>query len=428
MRYTEALEFMFSRLPMFTRVGKAAYKSGMGNIESLCAALGNPEQQFRSIHVAGTNGKGSTSHFLASILQEAGYKTGLFTSPHLKDFRERIRINGKFIPAREVSRFVEKHHARLIDLEASFFEMNVALAFAHFAEQQVDVAVVETGLGGRLDSTNVLVPDLSIITNISFDHADLLGNTLPAIAAEKAGIIKRDVPVVVSERQEDVAHVFQNKSTETKSVIRFASDEVRVIETSWSQESEPQLNAKLQLRGAEYNLTTPLSGAYQIKNLAGVLVAIEELNSLGYQISDEHLLNGVRCVKSNTGLRGRWEKIGASPDIYCDTGHNEAGVKEVLEMIHRTPHKHLHLVWGMVNDKDIRTILSMLPQYARYYFCNASIPRAMPAEHLCKEAAGFGLIGGSYTSVRKAISIAKRKAKPDDLIVIGGSTFVVAEV
>jgi dihydrofolate synthase/folylpolyglutamate synthase len=428
MRYSEALEFLFSRLPMFTRVGQAAYKSGMGNIEALCAALGNPEQKFRSIHVAGTNGKGSTSHLLASVLQEAGYKTGLFTSPHLKDFRERIRINGKLVPARFVSRFVECNTPLIEALEPSFFEMNVALAFAYFAQEKVDIAVVETGLGGRLDSTNVIRPALSVITNISLDHTELLGNSLEQIAGEKAGIIKAGVPVVISEKQTEVGFVFQNKASEMQSNLRFASDEIEWNDISWELGTEPHIYVKGKFNHTILDVRCPLSGSYQLKNIAGVLVAVDELNKSGFQITSKQTLAGISNVKNNTGLRGRWEKLSSDPAVYCDTGHNEAGVSEVIQMISKTPHQNLHLVWGMVGDKDVRKVLSLLPTSAQYYFCNASIPRAMPAQQLRSLAEEMKLNGLAYSSVKKAIADAKRKANPDDLIVIGGSTFVVAEV
>jgi dihydrofolate synthase/folylpolyglutamate synthase len=428
MRYSEALEFIFSRLPMFTRVGKAAYKSGMGNIEALCAALGNPEQKFRSIHIAGTNGKGSSSHMLASILQDAGYKTGLFTSPHLKDFRERIRIDGKLIPAKRITRFVEENRSLLDELEPSFFEMNVALAFQYFANEKVDVAVIETGLGGRLDSTNVIQPDLSLITNISHDHAELLGDSLEQIAGEKAGIIKSGTPVVISERQEELGFVFKNKAHAMKSKLRFASDEVEWNEMTWENGAEPKLCLNGIFNNYKWIIRCPLSGAYQAKNISGVLVAVDELNKTGYSIQPDQVVKGILNVMRSTGLRGRWEKIGNAPAIFCDTGHNEAGVSEVLQMIARTPHQRLHLVWGMVGDKDVHKILSILPINAHFYFCNASIPRALPANQLKDMAAQFGLFGNSYLSVKRALAVAKRKAGPNDLIVVGGSTFVVAEV
>ena len=428
MRYAEALNFLYSKLPMFTRVGAPAYKSGLGNIVALCAALGNPEKKMRSIHVAGTNGKGSTSHILASILQEAGYKTGLFTSPHLKDFRERIRINGRMIPARRIARFVEQNQTLLNELEPSFFEMNVALAFSYFEHENVDVAVIETGLGGRLDSTNLIQPDLSIITNISLDHADLLGNTLKLIAGEKAGIIKHNVPVIISENQVDIQSVFENKASETGSRIRFASNEIQWHTIEWTNDNPPYLHLEGNFNGKKWSVHSPLSGAYQSKNIAGVLLATDELQKRGYSLTDQNILEGIKKVTLNTGLKGRWEKLSDSPTIYCDTGHNEAGVAEVLQMISRISFERLHLVWGMVGDKDVEKILEMLPKDAHFYFCKAKIPRAMDVNQLQKLAATKSLNGIAFTSVKRALANARKNAGPNDLIVVGGSTFVVAEV
>ena len=428
MRYAEALNFLYSKLPMFTRVGAPAYKSGLGNIVALCAALGNPEKKIRSIHVAGTNGKGSTSHILASILQEAGYKTGLFTSPHLKDFRERIRINGSMIPARRIARFVEQNQTLLNELEPSFFEMNVALAFSYFEHENVDVAVIETGLGGRLDSTNLIQPDLSIITNISLDHADLLGNTLELIAGEKAGIIKHNVPVIISENQVDIQSVFENKASETGSRIRFASNEIQWHTIEWTNDNPPYLHLDGNFNGKKWSVHSPLSGAYQSKNIAGVLLATDELQKRGYSLTDQNILEGIKKVTLNTGLKGRWEKLSDSPTIYCDTGHNEAGVAEVLQMISRISFERLHLVWGMVGDKDVEKILEMLPKDAYFYFCKAKIPRAMDVNQLQKLAATKSLNGIAFTSVKRALANARKNAGLNDLIVVGGSTFVVAEV
>ena len=428
MRYAEALNFLYSKLPMFTRVGAPAYKSGLGNIVALCAALGNPEKKIRSIHVAGTNGKGSTSHILASILQEAGYKTGLFTSPHLKDFRERIRINGSMIPARRIARFVEQNQTLLNEIEPSFFEMNVALAFSYFEHENVDVAVIETGLGGRLDSTNLIQPDLSIITNISLDHADLLGNTLELIAGEKAGIIKHNVPVIISENQVDIQSVFENKASETGSRIRFASNEIQWHTIEWTNDNPPYLHLEGNFNGKKWSVHSPLSGAYQSKNIAGVLLATDELQKRGYSLTDQNILEGIKKVTLNTGLKGRWEKLSDSPTIYCDTGHNEAGVAEVLQMISRISFDRLHLVWGMVGDKDVEKILEMLPKDAHFYFCKAKIPRAMDVNQLQKLAATKSLNGIAFTSVKRALANARKNAGPNDLIVVGGSTFVVAEV
>jgi dihydrofolate synthase/folylpolyglutamate synthase len=427
--YRETIDFLYSQLPMFTRVGSAAYKTGLGNIEALCSTLGNPEQKFKSIHVAGTNGKGSSSHLLASVLMEAGYKTGLFTSPHLKDFRERIRINGKLISRSEVIRFVEKSKIQFGSLEPSFFEMNVALAFDYFARKKVDIAVIETGLGGRLDSTNVIIPELSLITNISFDHADLLGHTLELIASEKAGIIKSNVPVVVSEKQPETFEVFHLKALGMQSVIRYAEDEIR-----WENVREefhdgrPWLMAETWWAKEKLSIQSPLAGNYQLKNLAGVLTALDRLKQQGWKISKSTVEAGIRKVIENTGLHGRWEMLSEQPRVFCDTGHNEAGVREVLKQIAKTPHQQLYLVWGMVSDKDVSKVLSLLPKDAQYYFCKAQLPRALDAKMLQEKALENGLKGKAYTSVRKALKAAKKAAQTNDLVVVGGSTFVVAEV
>ncbi len=428
MRYAEALQYIYSRLPMFTRVGAAAYKSGMGNIEHFCDALNNPQNQFKSIHVAGTNGKGSSSHMLASVLQEAGYKTGLFTSPHLKDFRERIRINGQPISPRALSSFVHAHQHTMEQLELSFFEMNVALAFWWFAKQKVDVAIIETGLGGRLDSTNVIDPQLSLITNISFDHTELLGNTLEKIAFEKAGIIKPTRPVVISETQSSIKSLFEQRAADLGSRIRFADLEVDVKNEGFVGGDEPLLKAKVTLGAQSLNIETPLAGHYQLRNLAGVAASIDELRLLGWAINETHIIKGIRNVKENTGLRGRWDKMGSKPDIYADTGHNEAGVAEVMKMIAQLEFGKLHWVWGMVSDKDYAKVLSMLPKTAQYYFCKPNIPRGLDVMVLHEVAQKLRLGGRTYSSVRKALAAARKAATPNDVILIGGSTFVVAEV
>lgn len=429
MRYTEALQFLFSRLPMFTRQGAAAYKTGMGNIEALLNLLGNPERTFKTLHVAGTNGKGSSSHLLASVLQESGYKTGLFTSPHLKDFRERIRVNGHSIPARHVSRFVEQHKAILEAIEPSFFEMNVALAFSYFAEMKVDIAVVETGLGGRLDSTNVIEPELSLITNISFDHTDLLGDTLEKIAIEKAGIIKPRRPVVLSEVDAQLLPVFEAKARESNSSIVLAKDQVRWTRQNWrTVDNTAILSLAAIWNGEELELESGLIGAYQQKNLAGVLAAVRVLQNNGWNIDRTALISGIRNVKENTGMRGRWEQLQSAPKVICDTGHNKAGIEEIIKMVRHTPHEKLHWVWGVVNDKDVSGMLALLPKNAAYYFCQAQIPRALNAKELQQQAAIAGLNGKAWPSVKKALTAAKNAAGKNDLILVGGSTFVVAEV
>ena len=433
--YTETLSYLYERLPMFTRLGASAYKADLGNTLKFCALLDNPERKFKSIHIGGTNGKGSTSHMLAAILQTAGYKTGLYTSPHLKDFRERIRINGKMIGKNEVVQFVNDHRNDIEHIDPSFFEATVAMAFQHFAMRQADIAVIEVGLGGRLDSTNVISPLLSVITNIGYDHMNILGNTLPEIAAEKAGIIKSGVTVVVSQRQEEVAGVFIEKAAEMGSKLVFASDEWD-IRKARDQSGSTEL-LKLEINQAEdtvpsyfsfKTLELDLSGIYQLKNLAGVLSAVKQLRLLGYSISDEDIMSALRKVKALTGLMGRWQTLGKNPLLICDTGHNEDGIIEVLKNIAQTPFERLHMVIGMVKDKDISKILKHLPLKAIYYFCQPDIPRAKPAEELREEARAIGLKGKSYRTVSAALESAKKSAGKDDLIFVGGSTFVVAEV
>lgn len=445
MNYSETLEYLYSRLPMFSSQGKSAIKPGLQNTINFCRVLGNPQNKFQSVHVGGTNGKGSTSHMLAAILQTAGYKTGLYTSPHLKDFRERIRINGKMIPEKEVIQFVEAQRGFIEELEPSFFEVTVAMAFHYFAKNQVDIAVIEVGLGGRLDSTNVITPLFSIITNISYDHMDILGNTLPLIAGEKAGIIKPGIPVIIGERQEEIAEVFSKKASECNSQLVFASDEWTIeerkevkgekaeVEPPNSVVSIPEFlsltvkSSNLQINQSS-NYLLDLTGTYQLKNLAGVLSAVKQLRLLGYSISDEEVKSALKQVKMLTGLMGRWQTLQKNPLLICDTGHNEDGIMEVLKNIELTPHEKLHMVIGMVKDKEISKLLKILPQNATYYFCQPNIPRAKPAEELCREAREFGLYGESYTSIQAAVDSAKSGAGKNDLIFIGGSTFVVAAV
>ena len=429
MTYKETLDFLFSQLPAFTRIGKAAYKANLDNTIVLSESLGNPHLEFKSVHIAGTNGKGSSSHFIASIFQEAGYKTGLFTSPHLKDFRERIRVNGKPISKNRVVRFVEENKELFASLKPSFFEMNVALAFSYFAQQKVDIAIIETGLGGRLDSTNIITPELSLITNISFDHRDLLGDTLAKIAYEKAGIIKKQVPIIIGEHAFETDSVFIEKASQLSSNISFAEDEVE-----WKKFSQHTIDSRmhLQINGLIQKknilLNSPLSGHYQLKNLKGVIASIEKLISLGWNITDENIRQGIANVIKNTGLKGRWDILQTQPLVVADTGHNEAGIKEILEQIRLVTFEKLHVVWGMVNDKEISTILSMMPKDACYYFCQAKIPRALDAQLLASQASEFGLHGKKYSSVRSALNAAKRTAKQHDMVLVGGSTFVVAEI
>ncbi|MEJ7778369.1 MAG: folylpolyglutamate synthase/dihydrofolate synthase family protein [Daejeonella sp.] len=431
--YRETLDYLYSRLPMFTRIGPAALKPDLKNTLRLCEHLDNPQYKFKSIHVAGTNGKGSTSHMLAAILQTAGYKTGLYTSPHLKDFRERIRVNGKMIAKVEVVNFVNQQRKNIEEIDPSFFEVTVAMAFQYFVQQKVDIAVIEVGLGGRLDSTNVITPLFSVITNIGFDHVNILGNTLQQIAYEKAGIIKPEVPVVIGEKHPETNETFLKKAKETQSDLFFACDEW-AIKRSTVQENNELL--KLEVKGTstklsetkELNLELDLTGSYQLKNLATVLSSVSQLRKSGFNISDDHVRSALKQVKNLTGLQGRWQILKHKPLVICDTGHNEDGIREVLKNINLQQFYKLHMVIGMVKDKDISKILSLFPKDAAYYFCHPDIPRAKPAQELQDEARLFGLYGNNYKSVSKAVTAAELNASDDDLIFIGGSTFVVAEI
>jgi dihydrofolate synthase/folylpolyglutamate synthase len=430
MNYKETIEYLFTRLPMFQRIGSAAYKANLDNTIAICKLLGNPEKKFTSIHIAGTNGKGSTSHMLASILQEAGYKTALYTSPHLKDFRERIRIDGIMIPEEEVVTFVQRYKSNFERIEPSFFEMTVGLAFEYFAAQKVDVAVIETGLGGRLDSTNVIEPLLSVITNISLDHVALLGDTIEKIATEKAGIIKPKVPVIIGESDPLTIPVFKKKAEENGAEILFADQLYKVSSAKLLAEPELKLVLDIDKNGRAYlpALESLLPGIYQRKNICTVLCAAEKLGERGFTIKEEHIREGIRNTIKNTGLLGRWQVLSRNPLTIADTGHNEAGIRQVLEQISITPHERLHFVLGMVNDKDITKILKMLPQDAEYYFCQATIPRALDFGLLAKQAGEVGLRGLSYSSVPEALKAAQRNAGVRDLVFVGGSTFTVAEI
>ncbi len=422
MTYQESINYLYSSLPMFQRIGSAAYKPNLNNTIALCKAINNPERKFKSIHVAGTNGKGSSSHMLAAILQKAGYKTGLYTSPHLKEFTERIKVNGLEIEQDFVCGFVERIKPFIESLKPSFFEITVAMAVDYFAQQQVDIAVIEVGLGGRLDSTNVIIPIVSLITNISWDHKELLGDTLPKIASEKAGIIKHKVPVVVSERQNAVSQIFVDKAIQENAEITFATD---LYQVNFEHDGFQILRNGLLFLD---KVLPQLKGNYQQKNLAGVFCTVEVLNRVGLKIRLQDIKFGIENVINLTGLKGRWQKINEVPLTICDTGHNEAGVREVLNQISQQSFRKLNMVWGMVKDKDIIPILSLLPKEAMYYFCQATIPRALDADELMQKANSIGLTGTVIKDVNKAIAYAQINATPDDFIFIGGSTFVVAEI
>ena len=429
MDYQQTIEYLYSQLPVFQRIGAAAYKADLNNTIELCNLLDNPQKDFKSVHIAGTNGKGSVSHFIASVLQSKGLRVGLYTSPHLKDFRERIRINGKFISKSYVTDFVKKYKQSFDEIGLSFFEMTVGLAFKYFSDEKVDIAIIEAGLGGRLDSTNIINPELSIITNISFDHTALLGNTLRLIAGEKAGIIKPNTAVVVGETQEEIKDVFTNRANELNADIYFADSEFQVL-SSKTHASKSQMildvykNGKLYIEG----LSSPLRGNYQKKNIITVIQALEILSKAGYDIRENEIKNGIEGVIKNTGLMGRWQTLSKSPLTICDVGHNEAGIKEIINQINNTAHNKLHFVFGMVNDKESDSILKLMPKDAEYYFCKADIPRGLDTNILFEKATNYGLKGKTYSSVKEALEKAKECAEKDDLIFIGGSTFIVAEI
>lgn len=426
MTYQETLDYLFNALPMFQRIGVAAYRNDLNNTLAFCSYLGNPERNLKCVHVAGTNGKGSTSHALCSVLMEAGYKVGLYTSPHLKSFTERIKINGLDIPEKDVVEFVADTKNFLEELKPSFFEMTVGMAFWYFAKEKVDIAVIEVGMGGRLDSTNVIIPEVSVITNIGFDHMQFLGNTLPLIAGEKAGIIKPNVPVVISQKQHETFSVFRKKAEETHAPIYFAEDFIKVKRSGLN--SSGKRSFEISDEGNEYAIEIDLHGNYQEKNLAGILQTIKILKLLKWKIGDAAVKNGLSKIVSNTGLKGRWQILGENPFIVCDTGHNEDGIRLIVEQINELDFERLFMVIGMVNDKDISKVLSILPKNAWYIFCQATIPRAMDAEELAKKAFEAGLKGEIIRDVNLAIEKAENLASKEDLIFIGGSTFVVAEI
>nr|WP_205500938.1 folylpolyglutamate synthase/dihydrofolate synthase family protein [Rufibacter sp. SYSU D00308] len=412
---------------MFHRIGNAAFKKSLDNILALTAALDHPQHKFKTVHVAGTNGKGSSSSMLAAILQAAGFKTGLYTSPHLKEFTERIRVNGEMISRDKVARFTAQHQPLFEHVKPSFFEMTVALAFVHFVEQEVDLAIIEVGLGGRLDSTNIITPLVSLITNIGLDHQSLLGNTLPEIAGEKAGIIKAGVPAVISTTQPAVSVIFEQKARETQSPLRFADQQFRVE----FLESNGMASFYRVYRGEKLyldQLELSLLGNYQRNNLPGVLATVEELTQQGFTITEEHLRQGLRQVQTLTGLKGRWQVLSQQPLTICDTGHNVDGLSEVVKQLMALKAPQVHFVFGAVNDKDIQSVLRLLPVRYRYYFCQAQIPRALPVQQLWEEAQFAGLKGHAYPTVEDAILAAKAFAREDEVIFIGGSTFVVAEI
>ena len=427
MNYAETTNWMFNKFPMYQKIGAKAYKPDLGNIVELLDFLGNPQNKFKTVHVAGTNGKGTVSHTLASIFQECGYKTGLYTSPHLLDYRERIRVNGQMIDEQSVIDFIGKNKEKFEEMQLSFFEMATGMAFDYFAKEKVDIAIIEVGLGGRLDSTNVIKPELSIITNISLDHVAMLGNTLTEIAVEKAGIIKPNTPVVIGETQSETKDVFINKAKECNAPIFFADqivdcDKIHVESLDY-QKFDIWKNNELYLEAVEF----PLLGYYQKKNLATVICAVDILKDK-FKIEQKDLVNGLEFVVKNTNLMGRWQVLGRQPLVIADTGHNVGGIKEIVMQLSDMTFRKLHFVLGCVNDKDIDGILHLLPQYAEYYFCKADIPRGLDANILAEKALEAGLRGNVYESVQQAYNSAVNNAHFDDIVFIGGSNFTVAEV
>jgi dihydrofolate synthase / folylpolyglutamate synthase len=436
MTYKQTLDYLYAQLPMFTRIGASAFKKDLTNTLALCDTLGNPQNAFPSVHIAGTNGKGSTAHMMAAVLQAAGYKTGLYISPHYKDFRERIKINGQYISKKYVTDFVKQNIPHFERIQPSFFEMTVAMAFDYFSKEKVDIAVIEVGLGGRFDSTNIITPLVSVITNISLDHTDMLGTTLPEIAFEKAGIIKPKIPVVIGEIHAETRPVFEKKAVESNAPIYFASQDIdietvsnnfekSIFKINYSNFDFPSYK-NLQSLG---DLEVGLSGDFQEKNVTTVLETIPVLNkNSSFKIDETALRTGLKNVKSLTNFIGRWQVIGENPTILCDSAHNEGGLSLTLNQLKTLNFNNLHIVLGFVKDKDLSKVLTLFPDSATYYFAKANIPRGLDAEILRGMASEQNLTGRAYKSVKQALAAAKKRAQPDDLIFVGGSIFVVAEI
>lgn len=435
MSYQDTIDYLYSRLPLFSRIGPAAIKADLHNTIAICEFLGNPQNKFKTIHIAGTNGKGSTSHMLASILQEAGYKTGLYTSPHLYDFRERIKVNGEMCSCEFVTSFTNKMKGFIEQVSPSFFEITVGMAFEYFANEKCDIAIIETGLGGRLDSTNVISPELSIITNIGMDHMSLLGNTLTEIANEKAGIIKAETPIIISEVIAETKNVFEQKAASVNAPIYFAEDFIQFNsfqnnwETAFFEFNQPLIHLEdAPLFSKSFTVECDLPAKYQYKNLKGVLVAVQLLSSMGWKLTASKISKALLHVKKNTGLMGRWECIHTNPRIILDVAHNEHGVKALLEQLESLQFVQLHIVTGMVKDKDVDAVLNLLPKNAKYYFTQSHIPRALPVNELAAKGNTLGQIGESYEDVNIAITAAYKNANHNDLILVIGSVFLVSEV
>lgn len=428
MNYQETVSWIFEKLPMFHRIGAPAYKADLKNTHMLMQMTGNPHQGLVCIHIAGTNGKGSVSHMLASVLQEAGYKTGLYTSPHLFDYRERMRVNGKMIPKKYITEFIGKHKKHIEQIEPSFFEITVALAFSWFRHEKVDVAVIETGMGGRLDSTNIITPVLSVITNIGLDHTMFLGNTVEKIAAEKAGIIKPGIPVVIGETQEKTFPVFKRYAVELSSPVKRADKELFFLR---NHAVSDHLCGHVLHEGLNYikNICCPLPGNYQEKNILTVIESARVLKKLGFYLTKKQMKSGIKNVIRNTSLMGRWDKVSESPKIVCDVAHNNEGLDTIFRQLDTLVFNKLHIVFGVNNDKNLDELFQILPFNAQYYFCSANVPRAMKTAELAKYAQCRGLVFTEHESVSDAFSNACSKADPQkDIIFAGGSTFVVAEI
>lgn len=425
MNYQETIHYLYEKLPLFSRIGEAAYKKDLHNTIALCEKIGNPHLKIKTIHIAGTNGKGSVSHMLAAILQQAGYKTGLYTSPHLYDFRERIKINGEVISEQAVVGFTERISSIIDQINPSFFEVTVAMAFDYFQKMEVDIAVIETGLGGRLDSTNVILPELSIITNIGWDHMNLLGNTLEDISYEKGGIIKEKTSVVIGKFQPESWPVFESIAQQKNTTLHLASNEIMLLSHQWTDDYlEVQLKKEKQV--VAYQLDLP--GIYQLENVVTVCCAVDQLIKNDFRISEENVTAGLKNTRSLTGFHGRWEQIAKNPSILLDVAHNEDGIKQVIRQLAVTNYQQLHLIIGMVKDKEIDKMLNLLPKDAIYYFTQAQLPRALPAGELAIKAAQFSLTGKPFNNVNEALLEARKNARKEDLIMICGSVFVIGEV
>lgn len=428
MDYKETINWLFSQLPMYQRIGKAAYKANLNTTIDLLNSLSSPQNNFKAIHIAGTNGKGSVSHMLASILQEAGYKTGLYTSPHLKDFRERIMINGNMIPEINVTSFVNDYSKTLETIKPSFFEMTVAMAYDYFAKEKVDIAILETGMGGRLDSTNICNPIITAITNIGLDHMQFLGDSIEKIGFEKAGIFKKGIPIVIGKKQKETSTLFIKKAKSLNANISFAEDDIYIKAIETPEQSLKTFDIWHKNKLFIENAKSPLIADYQTENIKTVLDIIFNINNDILQIDKQQIVDGLANVIKNSSLKGRWQKIGSNPLTIADTGHNTDGIIAVTNQIKKTKHNKLHMVFGMVNDKDPNKILYLLPKNAQYYFCKANIPRGMPEEELKEHALKAGLNGEVYPSVITALNSALNNASSDDLVFVGGSTFIVAEI